>query len=320
MVFYRSNPGCHLSWCFAPLNETMLHLHDDCCSEGGGNKAGWAQGRLCLNADKERTQLDPWESGSQGGRACASASFLPCSSGLCPVSVKNMYILDACPILTVLWVLWVLRWPSGALNVLPVSVGGWEERPFRSIVVTSQGTVRTWDGLCLKQGRGVVFLSSFSFLPLFLLIKSIGVCVCVCVICLCIYLLIFWEIFIWEMSTPQIVYSICPSPLALCPLTTAKQWIGLYTVFVSFCPIGLWAPWGQESHISNYIKRTQKTETCLQSLYYQHGNSQGSTCTKCWILTYYTPTYQLFLINMWVSHISEPQYTFTLCNFTVTSV
>lgn len=50
----------------APLNEAMLHLHDGCCSAGGGNQDRlWPQDSLCLNAEKERTQLDLWESASR---------------------------------------------------------------------------------------------------------------------------------------------------------------------------------------------------------------------------------------------------------------
>lgn len=87
------SPACHLSWCFAPLNQAMLHLRGGCCSEGGGNKTGWAQDRLCLSTEEESTQLAPRELGSQDWRAWASASFLPSSSGLCLVSLKQCVYL-----------------------------------------------------------------------------------------------------------------------------------------------------------------------------------------------------------------------------------
>ena len=75
------------------------------------------QDGLCLSSEKEGTLLDPQESASQTGRAWTSAAFLPCaSSGLCPVSLKNMYILAASLALMVPWVLLVVCWPSGALR------------------------------------------------------------------------------------------------------------------------------------------------------------------------------------------------------------
>lgn len=82
-----------------------------------GTGTDWPQDRLCLSAEKEGTLLDPRESASQTGWAWASAAFLPsASSGLRPVSLKNLYILATSLALMVPWVLLVVRWPSSALR------------------------------------------------------------------------------------------------------------------------------------------------------------------------------------------------------------
>lgn len=108
--------GRHLSWRFTPLDESVLYLHDGCCSTGGATTQTGLRNRLCLNAERERTQLDPWESASQDCRTWATASLRPSFlSGLCPASLKNLCVLDASLILTMPWVLWLLCWPSGAL-------------------------------------------------------------------------------------------------------------------------------------------------------------------------------------------------------------